>query len=316
MDVHKRRGKASWPLLTSPRFAIFWLMAVLSNLSPLAAFAQVRQTGAMSPHNHTGTKEEQRYRVEAVTRAVRLLRGMRENGPQDAAALAQATDTPPAFAAQALETLARHGLVRPLAEEWGLGLSWLKIADSRRRQTDLRELALPVMRRIRNEVDETVILCVRRGLRRINIDYVESTQAIRRVTQHGFEAPLHVGAAGRALLSHTSPDELGEYFAQATTSAARGAKLLDVAHYAQDLERVRELGFAVVSGEMTRDTVAVSAPVRDHTGAVVAALTISAPSDRVTEELQDACTRAVITAAQQLSELLGFGATHLSQNQE
>ena len=266
--------------------------------------------------NTQGTKEEQRYRVEAVTRAVRLLREMRENGAQATAALAEATDTPPAFAAQALETLARHGLVRPLGTDWGLGLRWLKIADSRRRQTDLRELALPIMRRIRNEVDETVILCVRRGLRRINIDYVESTQAIRRVTQHGFEVPLHVGAAGRALLSRTSPDELGEYFAQATTSAARGAKLLDIAHYAQELEEVRERGFATVNGEMTRDTVAVSAPVRDHTGAVVAALTISAPSDRVTPESQEACTKAVIRAGQELSQLLGFGATQLPQDQE
>lgn len=270
----------------------------------------------MSPQNQTATKEEQRYRVEAVTRAVRLLRELRENGPLSGSGLAQATDMPPGFTAQALETLARHGLVRPMGQDWGLGLSWLKIADSRRRQTDLRELALPIMRRVRNEVDETVILCVRRGLRRINIDYVESTQAIRRVTQHGFESPLHVGAAGRALLSRTSADELGEYFAQATTSAARGAKLLDVEHYAQSLEQVRERGYAMVNGEMTPDTVAVSAPVRDHTGAVVAALTISAPSDRITEELQEACTRAVIGAAAQLSELLGFGATHLPQDQE
>jgi DNA-binding IclR family transcriptional regulator len=67
---------------------------------------------------------------------------------------------------------------------------------------------------------------------------------------------------------------------------------------------------------MTPDTVAVSAPVRDHTGAVVAALTISAPSDRVTPGLQEACTRAVVDGAHQLSELLGFGATHLPQDQE
>ena len=83
-----------------------------------------------------------------------------------------------------------------------------------------------------------------------------------------------------------------------------------------DLEQVRERGYAMVNGEMTRDTVAVSAPVRDHTGAVIAALTISAPSDRVTDESQEACTRAVIAAAAQLSELLGFGATHLPQDQE
>ncbi len=256
-------------------------------------------------------RDDQRYRVEAVTRAVRLLKELRK-GPLPLAEIAANAEVPANFAAHALETLARNGLARAqgetrgLGETWGLGLSWLKIADARSRQIDLRELALPIMRHMRDEVDETVILCVRRGLRRVNIDYVESTQAIRRVTQHGYESPLHIGAAGRALLCGLSEDEVGDYFAQATSSTARDAKLLQVATYIQELSGVRTKGYAQVSGEMTPDTAAVSAPVFDHTAQVIGALTISAPSDRFMPQLEASCIATIKKGAMDLSLMLGY----------
>jgi DNA-binding IclR family transcriptional regulator len=250
-------------------------------------------------------RDDQRYRVEAVTRAVRLLKELRK-GPLPLAEIAANAEVPANFAAHALETLARNGLARAQGETWGLGLSWLKIADARSRQIDLRELALPIMRHMRDAVDETVILCVRRGLRRVNIDYVESTQAIRRVTQHGYESPLHIGAAGRALLCGLSQDEVGDYFAQATSSTARGAKLLQVATYIEELGEVRAKGYVQVSGEMTPDTAAVSAPVFDHTAQVIGALTISAPSDRFTPQLEASCVATIKKGAMDLSLMLGY----------
>ena len=227
-----------------------------------------------------------------MTRAVRLLRALQQSPPLDTAALAEAAEAAPAFTQMAMETLAKHGLARHAGADgrsWDLGLSWLRLADARSRQIDLRELALPIMRRMRDGVDETVILGVRRGARRVNIDYVESTQSIRRVTQHGHEAPLHVGAAGRALLCGMTLDEIGDYFAGVASGGGRHAKLFDVEKFIAELAEVRSQGYAYVSSELSLDSWAVSAPVRDHTGEVVASLTISAPSDRFTPGLEAAC---------------------------
>ena len=252
---------------------------------------------------------EQRYRVEAVTRAVRLLKTLQQSPPLDTAALAEAAGAPPAFTQMAMETLAKQGLARtagPDGRSWDIGLAWLRLASARSRQIDLRELALPIMRRMRDGVDETVILGVRRGGRRVNIDYVESTQAIRRVTQHGHESPLHLGAAGRALLCGLSPDEIGEYFASVASGSGRHAKLLDVEKFISELASVCAKGYADVNGELSLDSWAVSAPVRDHTGAVIASLTISSPSDRYTPGLEAACIANVLEGAGDLSLLLGF----------
>ena len=252
---------------------------------------------------------EQRYRVEAVTRAVRLLKALQQSPPLDAAALAEAAETTSSFTQMAMETLAKHGLARHAGADgggWDLGLAWLRLADARSRQIDLGELALPIMRRMRDGVDETVILGVRRGARRVNIDYVESTQSIRRVTQHGHEAPLHVGAAGRALLCGMTQDEIGDYFASVASGAGRHAKLFDVEKFIAELQEVRSKGYAYVSSELSPDSWAVSAPVRDHTGAIVAALTISAPSDRFTPGIEAACVVNVREGAGDLSLLLGY----------
>ncbi len=252
---------------------------------------------------------EQRYRVEAVTRAVRLLKTLQHEPSQTTAALAEAAEATPAFAQMAMETLAKHGLARPTGPDgrgWDIGLAWLRLADARSRQIDLRELALPIMRRMRDGVDETIILGVRRGGRRVNIDYVESTQAIRRVTQHGHESPLHVGAAGRALLCGMTLDEIGDYFAGVASGPGRHGRLFDVEKFIAELAEVRRRGYADVNGELSLDSWAVSAPVRDHTGAVVASLTISAPSDRFTPGLEAACIANVLEGAGELSLLLGF----------
>ena len=258
------------------------------------------------PHRDEG---EQRYRVEAVTRAVRLLKALQYEPSQTTAALAEAAEATPAFVQTAMETLAKQGLARtggPDGQGWDIGLAWLRLADARSRQIDLRELALPIMRRMRDGVDETIILGVRRGGRRVNIDYVESTQAIRRVTQHGHETPLHVGAAGRALLCGLTPDEVSEYFVSAASGAGRLAKLLDIETFFEELAEVRSKGYAYVSGEMSMDSWAIAAPVRDHTGEVVAALTISAPSDRLTPGHEAACIANALDGAGELSLLLGF----------
>lgn len=247
-----------------------------------------------------------RYRVEAVSRAAHLLTALRR-APASMESLAAAADAPLPFTETALRTLERHGLVRRLEDgSWALGLACLRLADVKRRQLDLREIAGPIMRRMRDDVDETVILAIRRGTRRVNIDYVESTQAIRRITQFGYEAPLHVGATGRVLLCGLTQDELGDYFATLATSMGRAAKLTDIDRYTADVAMVRSQGHFIAHGEITTDTVSVSAPVRDHTGAVIAALTVSTPADRFSPVLEKACVQSVHTGAAELSRLLGF----------
>ncbi len=248
-----------------------------------------------------------RYNVEAISRAARLLAQFTRNAPRhDLDALSAATDISPDLVRRSLATLQTHGLVRTDDEtqSYALGLTWLRYADVRRRQFQLRFIVLPVMRRMRDAVNETVILAIRTGERRVNIEYLESTQTIRRLTQLGFEVPLHVGATGRALLSGMTPDEVKLHLKKA------GLKGTHASRIASDADFVRMRGYAIAFREITSDTAAVAAPIKDHSGQIVATLTISCPEERFDKALERRCIDCVLAGAAEVSRSLGAPGDH------
>jgi IclR family transcriptional regulator, KDG regulon repressor len=261
---------------------------------------------------HSGRSDDTstRYRIEAITRAVNLLRQFTRKTPRRSVdELSRALRNSASLTRRMLRTLEQHRLVRctdAASETYELGLAWLHFADIRRRQVDMRQLALPVMRRVRDAVNETVILSIRVGYRRINVDYVESTQALRRLTQLGFEAPLHIGAAGRTLMAGLSPDQIDDYCRQVPLVGFRSDVAIDKPTLLRELIRTRRQGFTISFREITSDTAAVAAPIFDHTRAVVAALTISCPDDRFTPGLRQAKIAQVMRGAEEVSLALGF----------
>lgn len=272
-----------------------------------------------SPHRarrtqKRGRKAADRYRVDAISNAARLLRVFSRSAPRlPVDAVAQSLALSRDMTERTILTLEKHGLLRSSDGADGiyeLGLSWLRLADVRRRQVGIRQAALPVMRRIRDALNETVILSIRVGTRRINIDYVESTQAIRRNSQAGFEAPLHIGAAGRTLMAGLGAGELDEYMKSVPLVRYNSTIPIAESTVRSLLGRGRGHGFTVSLREITPDTAAVSAPVHDHAGEVVAALTISCPVDRFSPSLERACIVHVTNGAAEVSQALGFHPDH------
>jgi DNA-binding IclR family transcriptional regulator len=246
---------------------------------------------------------ENRYAVEAVTRAARVLALFDRARPrQSLAELAEHSGVPKLTLRGILDTLAAHDLLVDEGDgHYRLGYAWLRFGDVRRNQLDIREGAVPIMRAIRDAVNETVILSLRIGDRRVHLDYVESTQPIRRITQPGHEGPLHVGAAGVVLMSGMSEAEVAAY--RARNHGQDGA---DWDAMARAIADARRDGYAVVAGKVNVHTAAVAAPVRSYSGEIIATLTISCPTDRFTDELRDRCVALVTEGAAKLSNALGY----------
>lgn len=249
---------------------------------------------------------ENRYAVEAVTRAARVLALFDRARPrQSLAELAEQSGVPKLTLRGILDTLAAHDL---LVDDGGgfyrLGYAWLRFADVRRNQFDIRGAAVPIMRAIRDAVNETVILSLRIGDRRVHLDYVESTQPIRRITQPGHEGPLHVGAAGMVLMSGFREDEIAAYRMRHPDASGDGAA--DWPAILDGIAAARRDGYSIVAGKVNVHTAAVAAPVRSYNGEIIATLTISCPTDRFTQELSDRCVALVTDGASKLSRSLGY----------
>src|SRR4051812_30684658 len=117
----------------------------------------------------------------ALARAAEILFLFEPARPaRDLRDLVEATGIPRATLLGILNTLVRHDFLLREAESgrYRLGYAWLRLADIRRNQSEIRQTALPVMRQIRDRIDETIILSLKIGDRRVHLDYVESTQPV------------------------------------------------------------------------------------------------------------------------------------------
>jgi DNA-binding IclR family transcriptional regulator len=197
--------------------------------------------------------------------------------------------------------------VDPHTELYSLGVSFLRFGDIRRRQTNVHSEALPVMRAIRNEVNETVVLSVRTGESRVHIDFAEGLHPMRRMAELGVHAPLYAGAASKVLLAGMDDDELERYLARTNLSAFQKATITDKKLLRQELTKIRMQGFAESKGELFTGGGALAAPIRDFHGKTVAVIDILTPEHRYTPEHRDRCIKHLLEGVRIISRRLGYG---------
>jgi DNA-binding IclR family transcriptional regulator len=151
----------------------------------------------------------------------------------------------------------------------------------------LLDRAGPVLVRLRDATGESAQLYRRQGDRRVCVAAAERGSGLRDTVPVGSALPLTAGSAGQVLLAWTPDDPL-------VTAAAFTARTL---------ADVRRRGWAHSVGEREQGVASVSAPVRNGTGAVVAAVSVSGPLERLTRSPGRLHAEAVLAAAGELTRL-------------
>ena len=170
--------------------------------------------------------------------------------------------------AVALET---HGLLRRDDEgRFVLGARMIALGRAAADAFPLRELALPALRELRDNTQESVQLYVRDGDFRICVASLQSPHGLRTIVDEGAALPLRAGSGGAVLLERAA---------------------------------VLERGWAESVGEREAGVASVSAPVRGH-GLVIAAVSVSGPIERLTRTPGKRYARAVMAAARTIERAL------------
>lgn len=249
-----------------------------------------------------------RVRVQSIDRAVLLLRCFDARQPEIGISdLARRTGLSTSTVHRLLVSMTDNDLVRQTADRrYSLGPLVIQLGRNGGIPTRLLDVALPVARKARDEVDETVGIheLLATGHRAV-VDQVESHQELRRTyTELGVPLPIAHGAPGKAMLAFL-PAERREWELSKPIDAATPRTIADPAALRAQLTAIRERGWAYSDAERTPGIRAVAAPIFDHTGGVIGALGFSVPTVRMGEARVDELGGRIKAAAWEVSKTLG-----------
>lgn len=254
--------------------------------------------------------------VQAVSRALSLLELVCRSGRPITLgqAAAQAGLVRPT-AHRLLSTLIDHGLVAqdPATKEYRAGLKLFELSNEVARSLDVRPQALPEIRQLSRETNETVHLGILDEGEVVYIDKVESAQTIRMYSAVGKRAPAHCTAVGKALLAYLPAESLRQVIQARGLREFTRTTITTIDALERDLELIRERGYAIDDGEHEPEIRCVASPIRDHTGAVIAAMSLTAPATRMSRERMAAFAPLVRSHADRVSMRLGYVPGALAQ---
>jgi len=253
--------------------------------------------------------EKPKYYLRTVGDALNLLvRLSRAGAPQGITELSRASGLRPSKIHRLLDTLRFEGWVEqdPATRKYSLGVSVLELADSKLKATDLVRTAEPFLRRLVEACGETAHLAVLSNGQVLYLDKKEASQALGLISRVGQTLPAHCTALGKVLLADLGEEE------RKRTAAGLGLKpytkrtVTDYRRLKAELKKVRAQGFAQDREELVEGLCCLAAPVRDHTGRVVAALSVSVPAFRMNRAKEKLVREQAVGIARLLSRKLGY----------
>ena len=265
------------------------------------------KTGKAAATPAAATKSN--YSIEVLDKAVDILGIFTQERPSLALKdVAELTGLPKTTVFRVLSTLVNRSLCEldEKTGEYSLGLAFLRFAEVRRRQVNAHDAALPIMREIRNAVNETVVLSIRHGDFRVHIDSVEGWQSMRRIAELGVQAPLYTGAASKVLLAGLDADALDDYLSRTELKRYQPTTITDKRVLRAELQLISERGYAESRSELFPGGGSLAAPIHDQTGQTVAVVDILTPEHRYTPEHRERCIALLLEGTQRISERLGY----------
>jgi IclR family acetate operon transcriptional repressor len=171
---------------------------------------------------------------------------------------------------------------------------------------DLTRQAFDIIENLVERSNETSYLGVLDRRSVLYISAVNSPQPVRPAARVGARNPLHCTGIGKAILAFRTPEERAELLGDGELERRTANTITDRAALSAELDAIAARGFSIDEIENEEGVRCVAAPVRDHLGDVVAAISVSAPAYRFSHEHVVELAPAVMAATAELSARLGY----------
>lgn len=246
--------------------------------------------------------------IQSVERAAAILHSFAEaNTELGVTDLSRRTNLHKSTVSRFLSALQQEGFVEqnPETGKYRLGLRLVSLASVVLDSIDVRRVARPYLEVLATQTQETVNITVLDGDECVNIDRVASPKPIRYVGWIGRRTPPHCTSTGKVLLAHL-PAERRNTILPDPLPALTSETVTDKEALETILDAVRRQGYATAHEEFEEGLSALAAPLRDHTGTVIATVSISGPAYRIGTDNLQRYIKPLREAARNISAALGY----------
>jgi DNA-binding IclR family transcriptional regulator len=209
-----------------------------------------------------------------------------------------------------MSSLAKMGFLNKTEDSrYRLGWRLVTLSETLLATTELRKEAHPVLEDLAAEYQETIHLAVLDDTQAVYLDKLEGRQAVRvELTSLGARLYAHCSALGKVLLAYSAEEEVKRIIRTAGLPRFTPNTITDEEELGQALVKIRKQGYAYDLEEILRDLCCVGAPIYNHSGQVIAAISMSIPAYRFRRS-QTEYRDAIVRSARIISERLGYYGT-------
>jgi DNA-binding IclR family transcriptional regulator len=245
--------------------------------------------------------------VQSVDRAITILELLAREGESSVTEIAAQLGVHKSTAFRLLATLEGHRLVEQINDRgrYRLGVGNLRLAGATTARLDVVSEARPLTRQLAADTGETVNITVRSDESALYLDQVAGSSALQSHNWVGQRIPLHATSNGKVLLSELSQHEFDEALPHLPRFTEH--TITSVARLREELDGVRRRGYALAVDELEVGLTAAAAPIRSAHGDIIASMSISGPTFRLTHERLEETVPLVVAAALEVSHRLGWG---------
>lgn len=246
--------------------------------------------------------------VQSVDRAITVLEILAREGSAGVSEVAAEIGVHKSTAFRLLAALEERDLVEQNVDrgKYQLAFGILRLASAIPARIDMVRQAQPVMDELAVDLDETINLAVVREHYVVNVQQARGTAAVSSHNWVGQLTPIHATSSGKVLLAHMSPAQRDEVLGTGELPAYTEHTVTSRTVLLEELDRIRTEDYAATFEELETGLNASATSVRDHTGAVVGALSVSGPAFRFDKARIAAVEDQVKAAAAQISYRLGW----------
>jgi DNA-binding IclR family transcriptional regulator len=214
-----------------------------------------------------------------------------------------ATGLPHSTVQRLVSNMVQEGLLDRREDQLRIGVKMGHWAAPARQGLDFLEILTPVIRRLRDELGETVCIFRQAQGKRVCVAVAETRRMLRRAVEVGSIMPLHAGSAGRVLLAWNP--QLAEKVYLSVLQSMTDRTITYAAHLDGAVVRTRIDGVAITTGEHDSGASGPSAPIFGPQAALYGALTVMGPTMRMPFDVCTSWIEPVLVAAEEATRLIG-----------